>query len=154
MEEQRRHAGTHDLLKAEIGHEIEPVEMIITKEMVERHAWANDDYNPWYMDDSPFGGPIAPPNFLSYDTDIMIWNHFVLPEGYGIWAKQEFEYINPLKVGMKIRITGRLVDKISKRGRDHISFEFLVVAEDGLEIVRMRSTHAFPLVAREEDGSN
>lgn len=153
MEAQRRHAGTHDLLSAEIGHEIEPVEMIVSEEMVETHAWANDDYNPWYISGSPFGGRIAPPTFLSYDTDIMIWNHFVLPEGGGIWAKQEFEFINPLRVGKRIKITGQLADKTYKRGRDHLSFEFLVVDEDGLEIARMRSTHAFPLVARDENKS-
>ena len=133
------------MFKAEIGHEIKPVEMVITEELVERNAWANDDYNPWYMEDSPFEGRIASPTLLAYETDIMIWNHFVLPLGGGIWAKQEFEFINPLKVGKKVKITGQLVDKQSKRGRDHMVFEFLVVDEEGLEIVRMRSTHAFPL---------
>jgi acyl dehydratase len=150
MEEQRRHAGTHDLLSAEIGHEISPVEMVVDEEMVERHAWANDDYNPWYLKDSPFGSRIAPPTFLSYDTDIMIWNHFVLPEGKGIWAKQEFEFINPLKVGKKVKITGRVTEKIHKRGREHITFEFTVMEEDGTEVVRMRTVHAFPLIARNE----
>ena len=150
MEPEMRFAGTHDLLCAEIGHEITPVEMVITEEMVERHAWANDDYNPWYIKDSPFGGCIASPTFLSYDTDIMIWNHFVLPEGKGIWAKQKFEFIRPLKVGNKIKITGKIVDKVAKRGRDHISFEFSVTEEDGTEVVRMLTVHAFPLIARSE----
>jgi acyl dehydratase len=150
MEPKLRFAGTHDLLLAEIEHEITPVQMVITEEMVERQAWANDDYNPWYMKDSPYGGRIAPPTFLSYDTDIMIWNHFVLPEGKGVWAKQEFEFIKPLRVGQKIRITGKVTDKTTKRGRDHISFEFIVTEEDGSEVVRMRSVQAFPLIARME----
>jgi hypothetical protein len=146
MEENRRMTGTKDLLNAEIGHEMEPVEMIITEEMAERHAWANEDYNPWYLEDSPFGGPIISPTFLAYDTDIMLWNYFALPPGYGLWAKQEFEFINALKVGKRIRITGRITDKIHKRGRDHITFEFLVADEDGREIVRMRMAQAFPLL--------
>jgi acyl dehydratase len=154
MIDQARFTGTHDLLKAEIGHKIKPVEMAITEELVERNAWANDDYNPWYMEDSPFGGRIASPTLLATETDYMIWNHFVLPEGGGIWAKQEFEFINPLKVGKKVRITGQLADKQSKKGRDHLVFEFLVVDEDNREIVRMRSIHAFPLVARNEDRRN
>jgi len=150
MEPEMRFAGTHELLSAEIGHEITPLEMVITEEMVERHAWANDDYNPWYLKDSPFGGRIAPPTFLSYDTDIMIWNHFALPEGKGIWAKQKFEFMRPLKVGNKIKITGKIIDKVTKRGRDHISFEFSVAEEDGTEVVRMLTVHAFPLIARSE----
>ena len=150
MEEQRRQTGTHDLLQAEIGHEIAPIDMIITEEMAERHAWANDDYNPWYLEDSPFDGRIISPTFLAYDADIMLWNYFALPEGYGVWAKQEFEFINALRVGKRIRIKGRIVDKTYKRGRDHITFEFLVIDEDGREIVRMKMTHAFPLIPRSE----
>ena len=150
MEEQRRQTGTHDLLQAEIGHEIAPIDMIITEEMAERHAWANDDYNPWYLEDSPFGGRIISPTFLAYDIDIMLWNYFALPEGYGVWAKQEFEFVNALKLGKQIKITGRIVDKTYKRGRDHITFEFLVIDEDGREIVRMKMTHAFPLIPRNE----
>ena len=84
MVDQIRFRGTRDLLKAEIGHEINPVEMVITEELVERNAWANDDYNPWYMEDSPFDGRIASPTLLATETDIMIWNYFVLPEGGGI----------------------------------------------------------------------
>jgi len=144
-------AGTHDLLKAEIGHVIKPVEMVITEELVERNAWANDDYNPWYMEDSPFEGRITSPTLLATETDFTIWNHFAFPEGGSLWAKQEFEFINPLKIGKKVRITGQLVDKQSKKGRDHLVFEFLVVDEEGLEIVRTRSIFAFPLVARTED---
>jgi acyl dehydratase len=150
MEEQKRFAGTHDLLNAEIGDEITPVEMVVTEDMVERHAWANDYYNTWYLKNSPFNGRIAPPTFLSFDTDIMIWNHFILPEGKGIWAKQEFEFIKPLRIGKKIRITGKITDKTYKRGRDHISFEFLVTEEDGTEVVRMRTVHAFPLIVQNE----
>lgn len=146
MEPKLRFNGTHDLLGAEIGHEITPVDMVIDEDMVERHAFANDDYNPWYMKDSPFGGRVSPPTFLSYDTDIMIWNHFILPEGKGIWAKQEFDFVKPLKVGEKIRITGKITDKVHKRGRDHITFEFLVSDSKGTELVRMRTVHAFPLI--------
>ena len=153
LEELRRQTGTHDLLGAEIGHETEPVDMIITEEMAERHSWANDDYNPWYLENSPFGGRIISPTFLAYDADIMLWNYFALPEGYGVWAKQEFEFINALRVGKRIRITCRISDKVHKRGRDHITFEFLVIDEDGLEVLRMRMTHAFPLIVPDEKKS-
>jgi hypothetical protein len=66
------------------------------------------------MKTSPFGGRIASPTFLAYDVDIMIWNHFILPEGKGVWAKQEFEFIRPLRVGKRIKIT----NKMHKCGRD------------------------------------
>jgi acyl dehydratase len=148
MQSEFQFIGKYDLLNAEIGHEIPPTEMIITEEMVERYTWANDDYNPWYLKDSPFDGTIAPPTFLAYETDIMFINHFILPEGKGIWAKQEFEFIKPLKIGKKIKISGKITDKIYKRGRDHISFEYIVAEDDGTEVVCMRTVLAFPLIAR------
>lgn len=142
--------GRPSFLEAEVGQEIEPIEIAITEELVERNAWANDDYNPWYMEDSPFGGRIASPTLLALEADIMLNNHFTVPEGSGIMAKQEYEFINPLKVGSKVKMTCRVVDKLSKRGRDHFVYDFLVVDKDGLEIVRIRITLAFPLVARTE----
>ena len=63
--------GTHDLFKVKIGDELGTREFVVTEEMVERNAWANDNYNPWYMEDSPFSGRIVSPTFLSsYDAKV------------------------------------------------------------------------------------
>ena len=53
--------GTHVLRSTRMGGEYEPPEFAVTKEMVQRNAWANHDYNPWFMENSPFGGRIASP---------------------------------------------------------------------------------------------
>ena len=54
--------GTHVLRSTKMGAEYEPPEFTVTKEMVEGNAWVNDYYNPWFMEDSPFGGRIASPS--------------------------------------------------------------------------------------------
>ena len=130
--------GTHDLMKAEIGDECESVEITVTEEMVERNAWANDDYNPWYMDDSPFGGRIASPVFLSCFQIQSMYSHYRFPAHGTLNTRQEFEFINPLKIGKRIKMTCRVADQYRKKGRDYIVFECLIVDEDGLEIVRMK----------------
>ena len=139
--------GTHDLLKAEIGDEFEPGEITITEEMVERNAWVSDDYNPWYMEDSPFGGRIASPVFLSDPAlPAIFWGYYAFPSGGALHASQEINFINPLKIGKKIKVTGKLVDRYHKRGRDWFVAEYLAVDEDGTEIVRMRRTETTPVV--------
>ena len=142
--------GTHDLMKAEIGDECESVEITVTEEMVERNAWANDDYNPWYMDNSPFGGRIASPVFLSCFQIQSMYSHYRFPAHGTLNTRQEFEFINPLKIGKKVKMTGRLVDRYSRRGRDFFKAEFLAVDEDGVEIARMRRIVCYPVIARRE----
>ncbi len=132
--------GTHDASKAKVGDEYKPVEITITEEMVESNVFANDDYNPWYMEDSPFGGRIAPPTILAPIVFSLIRSYYTSTSLPGPHAQQEFEFINPLKIGKKVKLTGRLVDRYSRRGSDYLVSEFLVVDEDGVEIVRMRTT--------------
>ena len=142
--------GTRDLFKAEIGDEFEPIEITITEEMVERNAWANDDYNPWYMEDSPFGGRIVSPTFLMQFDPRLFYGYYAYPPGGSLHAGEEFEFIKPLKIGKKIKITGRLVERYVKRGRDYFIAELLVVDEDGVELLRMRRIQAAPVAARPE----
>ncbi len=140
--------GTHDLLKAKIGDEFEPIEFTITEDMVEKNAFANDDYNPWYFEDSPFGGRITSPTFVSVEEPLSFSTYYASPPGGMLNASMEFEFVNPLKVGKKVRMTGRLVDKYQKRSRDYFVSEYLAVDEDGVEILRIRRTRATPAVVR------
>ena len=142
--------GTHDLLKAEIGDEFEPVEFTITEEMADRVAWANDNYHPWYMEDSPFGGRIASPILLINYAGTQFSSYYYRPPGGGLHTRQEFEFINPLKIGKKIKMSGKLAGRYSRRGRDYFVTEHLAVDEDGLEIVLQRRTTGSPAVARRE----
>ena len=141
----------HDLWMAEIGDEYEATDFVVTEEMLDRHTWSNDDYNPWYLDDSPFGGRIAPPNFLIPQTTAMFYGHY---KSHGaLHTKEEYEYINPVKIGQKLRMTGKLVNKYHRRGRDYFVSEFLVMDEDGKELVRMRIREAAPVTIPSGDES-
>ena len=83
----------------------------------------------------------------------MFYNQYALPPEGGFHAQQEFEFINPLKVGKKVRVTGKLVDRYIKRGREYFVAEFVAVDEDGLEIVRMKRAGALNPPPSEEQGS-
>jgi hypothetical protein len=145
-----RFKGTKDLFQAKVGDVLAPVEFTITEEMVERNAWGNDDYNPWYMEDSPFGGRIVSPTYLTLFDSHSFYGYYAYPPGGSLHAKEEFEYIRPLKVGVKAKLTGKLVERYARKGRDFFVAEFMVTDEEGNELIRMRRTQAAPVTPRPE----
>ena len=46
-------------------------DFLIKPEDVDTFAYAVDDHNPWYFEDSPFGGPIVHPTLLGNQALLM-----------------------------------------------------------------------------------
>ena len=57
-----------------------------------------------------------------------------------IWAKSEHEFIKPMKIGGKIFIRGKIVDKYIKRGRNYVVTELETVDEAGDVLMKSRET--------------
>jgi acyl dehydratase len=143
------YTGTHDLFGAQIGDELGSLDFRLTEDMVERNAWAIDDYNPWYMDDSPFGGRIASPTYLaSFDARIF-YGYYAYPAGGSLFAQQDFEYFAPIRVGEQYSMSGRLVDIYERRGRTFFKAEMSVRDASGTEVMRMTKVVAAPVQPRE-----
>jgi acyl dehydratase len=143
------YTGTHDLFAAQVGDDLGSLEFTISEEMVERNAWANDDYNPWYMDESPFGGRIASPVLLASFDARLFYGYYAYPAGGSLFAKQEFEYLAPIKIGKPYRITGKLAEIYQRRGRTFFKVAMSVTDEAGAEVMRMSKTVAAPVNAVE-----
>jgi acyl dehydratase len=139
------YSGTHDLFSASIGDDLGAREFVVTEEMVERNAWANDDYNPWYMEDSPFGGRIISPVFLASFDAQLFYSYYAYPAGGSLFAKQEFEYLSAVRVGETYSMRGTLVDIYRRRGRTFFKVQMSVVDRHGLEVMRMAKTVAAPV---------
>ncbi len=142
--------GTRDPWKAEIGAELEPMEVTLSEQLVGRRLWTNDSYNPWYMEDSPFGGRIVPPTMLALVQIPMIWGFYTLPPGGSVNAGQEFECLHPVRMGARIRVTGKLVGRYERKGRTLFAFEFSAYDETGTEVVHMKRTVATPAIVPAE----
>lgn len=142
--------GTHPLAEATVGDQLGSMEFVISADQIERNAWANDDYNPWYMDDSPFGGRIITPVFLASFDATLFWGYYAYPPGASLFAKQEFEYLVPLKIGATYTMTGTLADIYRRRGRTFYVASMSITDEDGTEVMRMSKTVATPVRPVEE----
>lgn len=139
------YSGTHDLIEARVGDDLGSRDFTITEDMVERNAWANDDYNPWYMQESPFGGRIVSPTYLASFDALLFYGYYAYPTGGSLFAKQEFEYITPVRIGEPYTMRGTLVDVYKRRGRTFFKAEMSIVDARGIEVMRMTKTVAAPV---------
>ena len=116
-------------------HEISP-------QLVQQYADAIHDYNPWYAGASPFGGSVAPA--LIRHSEMYVDRRWYLPYIYGnLHARQEWELFSPIKVGERISTHSLVTDRYSKRGREYVVNEVLMLGVDGRLCVRSRTHQSF-----------
>ncbi len=121
-----------------LGDDFGPVEYHVNREMVEMFSNAIEDDNPWYSKDSPFGGPVAPPTILAEGYFRLISAKLGIMSG--LHTKHEAEFLNPIIVGKKVTVKGKITEKYEKRGRQYFVLEYTCIDEDGREVSRYRYT--------------
>ena len=111
-----------------VGEAFMSDDLLIKPEDVETFAFAVDDRNPWYFEDSPFGGTIAHPVLLGNQALLMRHSKYIVPAG--LHAKMQFEFVEPVRAGMRVRSYGKVIDKYEKRGRQYMVTEFVTKNEE------------------------
>jgi len=129
-----------------LGQELDSMEVVFTEEDVRAFAAAIGDENPWYLEASPFGQPVCHPA-ITADLAIRLFQQSSskilgdnAPPRAGIHAKAERRYTNPLPVGKRLTLQGKVVEKYIRRDRYYVVVEVWVVDEDGRNIVRIEDT--------------
>lgn len=126
----------------QIGEEFRSDDFTVKPEDVDTFAFAVDDHDPWYFEhenDSPFEGKITHPVLLGNQALFMRHNKYIVPAG--LHAKIQFEFVEPIRVGMRVRAYGKLIDKYERRGRHYIVTEFETREEEtGQVLVRGQFT--------------
>ena len=122
-----------------VGEELEPCQFRVTPEFNRQYLEAVDDYHQRYLGETEFGPPVVHPALFINYSSITRSPSFYLPRGMAaVVAKDEIEYLNPGRVGKRFRISWKVVDTYTKRGRPYQVTEIWVVDEDGMEILRRR----------------
>jgi acyl dehydratase len=122
-----------------VGEEFMSDDFLVKPEDVETYAYAVDDHNPWYLEDSPFGGPIAHPTLLANQALLMRHSKYIVPAG--LHAKMQFEFLEPIRVGMRVRSYGKVIDKYERRERHYMVTQFETRDEEtGAVLVRGQFT--------------
>ena len=132
----------------EVGEPFGPVEGVVSELKLKAHAFAVDDYGPWYFQSSPFGGRIGHPTLLA--TDILMLftlNYDANPPSFqgGLHARNDLEFLRPVFVGQRVQIAGQATEKYQKRGQNYRALGGDVRNEAGEVCVRMRATETVGL---------
>ncbi len=124
-----------------VGVENEPIEIVLTPELVQWYAHALDSPNDdLYRYGSPLGEPIVPPAVLE-NLGLGLRGVRIIAPGGSVHARTEVEHKKPVKVGTKIRAEGRLSEKYEKRGKYYIVWEVTVRDESGDEVLVAKYTN-------------
>ena len=126
----------------EVGEEFGPVEVVVDDQKIKSFAYAVDDYDPAFFVGKPKGQRIGHPVVLCNDLLRAPHSKYDPHTGSGtsLHAKQEFEVFKPVRLGQKVIVTGRFVDKYIRREKPYIVFEAEARDEDGELVLRGRST--------------
>jgi acyl dehydratase len=127
---------TYEILK--VGEEFVSDEHLITPEDIETYAFAVDDHHPWFSGASPFGGPVAHPTMLG--NQALHLRHSRYTVHAGLHAKMEFQFLQPVRPGMRVRSRGKVIDKYQRRGKPYMVTEFVTETSDGTPLVRGQFT--------------
>jgi acyl dehydratase len=120
-----------------IGMDLGTLEMTLDEETVRRRT----ELVQWETKEPAEKG-FAPPGFTISQHARMKFE--ALPEmRVSIWAKSEQEFVKPMKLGSKIFIHGRIVDKYVKRGRNYMVTDLETTDENGEVLLRSRETAVY-----------
>jgi hypothetical protein len=87
------------------------------------------DPDPWYMEDSPFGGPIVPPGYF-YGEYLKLLVQANYPMGV-LNSQLSFESKGPIFPGEQVTVTGTVLRLYQKRGRPYLDLGITVTKADG-----------------------
>lgn len=121
-----------------VGEEFVSDTHLVTPEDIEAYAFAVEDEHPWFSGPSPFGGPVAHPTLMANQALLLRHGKYIVHAG--LHAKMEFNFLEPVRPGMRVRSRGRVIDKYERRGRQYMVTEYHTEDERGTPLVRGQFT--------------
>jgi len=142
--------GEHVCFDAlEEGLDLGRLEYVLDEERVRRYLAATGADHPRYSREAG-DQRIAPPAILASDTLKLTGNRYRIRGG--IHVGQRLELTSPPRVGKRIIVRGRLVEKFRRKGRPFFVLESATEDEDGRLLLRSRAVNLLSLERETEDG--
>jgi hypothetical protein len=125
-----------------VGRDFGGFEFDITPATIENYIAGTGDNNPWYTEDSPLAGPVAPAFILH--SAVFRRHDWYLPNVFGnLHARQEWHGFGPLWLGDKLRSRSVIVDRYIRRDREYVVNECLILDTSGRILQRSRTHQSF-----------
>src|SRR5829696_5772048 len=123
----------------EIPEKLGPVTILIDDHKIKRFSFTQDDYSPWYLQGSPFGGErIGQPALLGNDLVQLFTTRYRASKTVGFHTEEQMWFDNPVKLGEKVTMSGAYTQAYERRGEGYVVMEAQALGEDGRSIIRHR----------------
>ncbi|MDP2936945.1 MAG: MaoC family dehydratase N-terminal domain-containing protein [Dehalococcoidia bacterium] len=134
----------------EVGREFDPPVLNLTEEAVKKYLQAVEDDSSIYQDqtaalDAAVGWPVAPPTTAAIfsRTSVLFQKEGKMPPG-SIHARQEFQFVAPLRPGDVLTTKARVAEKFVRKDRKWMVIESTTVNQRGETVVIGRMTGIWP----------
>lgn len=140
------HGPRADFAEIEVGADLGEIEWVVSPAEIDKQCRIDEDYDPWFMLDSPFGGRIAPAQIQYRPPRWLLSRKYNIR---GVFYRWDFDNLAPIKPDVTIKVSGRIAEKWIARGREYVRFEAVGTDPDGIEVFRTSRTHVLDVVTRE-----
>jgi len=119
--------------------QLAPMEYTVTPELNQQYLFAEEDFNPRYIE-GVGGQPVGHPGLiLNFSNDTRSPTYKIPPGQGGLHARDQAFFINPARVGSKLKVTWDRLGSFERRGRPYEATSILVADQEGREIIRRLS---------------
>lgn len=116
-----------------LGREFRALEYRVTLELVQEFTEVVGDNHPMYKQCEP-GMALAPPGLAAIYARTSYLQDHSMPSG-GVLAKQEFEFLNPIKIGDTLTVNAKVTESfIDEKGRKRVTFLINARNQKGVSI--------------------
>ena len=129
----------------EIGHTLGEMEWEITDDLVDLQCQLDQDFDPMFFPQAGGGSRVAPPQ-ITYRPPRWLFSRAYNVRGLFVrWESEAFRAIEP---GMKIKVTGTIVEKYVKKDREFVVYQSEGHDAHGNLVFRTKRTHVLDFVER------
>ena len=121
---------TLDSLK--VDEEFVSDDHLVLPEDIEAHGFAVEDDHPWLAEMT------APPTLMANQALHLRHSKYIVHAG--LHARMEFNFLEPIRLGMRVRTRGKVIDKYERRGKPYMVTEYVTEDDSGRVLVRGQFT--------------
>ena len=116
----------------EVGEEFVSDDHLVIPADVEAHGFAVEDDHRWLAEG------VAPPTLMANQALHLRHSKYIVHAG--LHAKMEFNFVEPIGIGMRVRTRGKVIDKYERRGKPYMVTEYVTEDDTGRVLVRGQFT--------------
>jgi len=115
-----------------VGEEFVSDDHLVIPEDIEAYGFAVEDDHPWLAEE------VAPPTLMANQALHLRHSRYIVHAG--LHARMEFNFLEPIRLGMRVRTRGKVIDKYERRGKPYMVTEYVTEDDTGRVLVRGQFT--------------